>query len=247
MSLDELVADDPSILHAFLAMRNLDLKTICHNTVLRTLHIQNNGREVDLECACLMKSLATLVVSDSRITPLSPFSYNFSITSLTLQHANISDISSLRSNRTVRYLNLSRNKIRDISPLEGNHTLRELHLDNNLIKDITPLRDHRCERIWLSNNKIESVVPLKNNQTKVSLHIIAIDNRYQDLDPLLECTGLVGLTCGRSSVLFATLSYRLCLLNMYNYERRVASLRLTARLWLKTNSLQEVKRHTTSC
>lgn len=234
-TISRLTANDPSLADVFLVRKNLDLKTICHNTVLKTLQLKEHGCEVDLECVCLMRSLVTFIVDDSPISSdLSSFSYNFSIDTLGLQHTNISDISSLKSNRTVRRLNLSHNKIRDISPLEGNHTLRELYLDDNLIKDISPLRDHRCRKISLSNNKIKSMAPLKDNQTKVSLHIIAISNRRVDLDPLLGCTGLMDITFGRCSVLFTTLSHRLCLLNAGNYNRRNTSLRFTAFSRLKT-------------
>jgi internalin A len=183
----------PDALDAF-RMHSLDGVEKLEN--LASLDLTDN-RVSDVGPLAGLEKLGQLTLTGNEVSDLSPLATLPVLSDLGLSDNEVSDLGPLADVPTLRLLGLAGNRITDLTPLAGATSLTELDLRGNAIDDITPLAALAgLDRLQLAENRVADVTPLGRLTSLTMLDVAG--NEVTDVAGLAGCRSLDELWLGRN-------------------------------------------------
>lgn len=112
-----------------------------------------------------MTKIKELIISNNKLTDLSPVSGLTQLEKLTFHNNDVSDISFVKNLKKLKVFGAENNDISDISPLSGLTSLEEVWLQKNGISSISALsKCNKLKYVSLSDNLITDLTPLSGKE-----------------------------------------------------------------------------------
>ncbi len=155
----------------------------------KVLNLKNMGlTDKDIKNIGSFTNLTELVISDNKITDLSPVSKLTTLKKITFHNNFVSDISFAKNLKKLTVFGAINNPISDISALSKLDKLKEVWMGDNLLTDISPLKNcKKLTHVSFNNCSLKNIEALRNKP----LNTVCLENcGLKTIEPLSDCTTL---------------------------------------------------------
>lgn len=146
-----------------------------------------------------LATLQSLVLSNTRVSDLSPLTALSNLGHIMLDGSIVCDLAPLASTKELYRLWLQNTQVADLAPLAALNYLYELRLDNTQVRELSPLAElQHLHYLSLQRTQISDLSPLTKNK---NLRLLELQNSMvSDLGPLAPLTRLRRLMLNRTRV-----------------------------------------------